>query len=262
MDVTRGLVMSALVVTACSGTTQKPPEDARRVTAPGDGAGAADAAAARPDAAPAHVTGDLQIRVEWVDVPGAARSSPGTTACGTARAPAVAPTTTWGIPDVVVFVDNAPIALGPAHVRLADCALVPRVAVGSTLVVDSAADRPARLTISDRGLASDPDAKHERSAPRTIALPIAGHAVTMPLDRGVVYELATEGKHAETSWVIAAPAAITDASGGVMIDDVPPGSYTVRAWLPPRSGQRALSAMGTLTVGAGELAALTLQLAP
>ena len=65
----------------------------------------------------------------------------------------------------MVFVEGAPAITGEAHVRLADCALVPKVVIGSALVVDSTADRPAKVVLSHRAQASDPKAKLEESMP-------------------------------------------------------------------------------------------------
>jgi len=115
------------------------------------------------------------------------------------------------------------------------------------------------------------------AAPRLLRLPIAGHAVAVALDAGGVYELATSAKDPETSWIVAigggssgssavsvstaSAATITDASGQVVLHAVPPGPHAVTAWLPPRAGQPARLARGTVTAVAGQLAELTLQLA-
>jgi len=242
---------------ACSSGKPRTPEDAKRATPPGDAAVvAADAASA-----PKPPSGDVQVRVEWTKVPPAARSSPGKTVCGTARAAAVAPTTTWGIPDVVVIVDGAPGSLGEARVRLADCAPSPRIAIGSALVVDSAADRPAIVALAHRAQVSDLRAEIKSAIPaRTIQLPIAGHAVTAPLTPGAIYELTVA--RGDAAWIIAAQASVTDPSGVVLVRDVPPGVHAVRAWLPPRGDQPARHAHGEVTVVAADLAELTLQLAP
>src|SRR5262245_34352729 len=66
----------------------------------GGGGGSADSGSAgSAGGAMTPKPGDAQIRVEWADVPVAARASPGRTPCNTPRAPSVAPTTTWGVPD-------------------------------------------------------------------------------------------------------------------------------------------------------------------
>lgn len=247
-----------LMLGACSSGKPRSPEDAKRVTPPGDAAIVVVADAA---AAPKTPSGDVQVRVEWTNVPPAARSSPGKTGCGTPRAPAVAPTTTWGIPDVVVIVDGAPGALAEARVRFAGCALSPRISIGNTLVVDSAADRPAAVVLSHRARASDLRVEIKSAIPaRTIQLPIAGHTVTTALEDGAVFEIA--GERGDAAWIVAARAAITDPSGVVLVRDVPPGVHAVRAWLPPRGGQPARHAVGEVTVVDGDLAELALQLVP
>lgn len=255
MGVTRGAWL--VIAAACSSGKPRTPEDAKRVTPPGDAAIVPTDAPAAPRAP----SGDVQVRVEWTNVPPAARSSPGKTACGTPRAPAVAPTTTWGIPDAVVIVDGAPGALADARVRLADCALSPRIAIGSTLVIDSAADRPAKVVLSHRARASDLRVEIKSAIPaRTIQLPIAGHAVTTPLAEDAVFEVTTD--KGDPAWIVAARAAVTDPSGVVLVRDVPPGVHAVRAWLPPRGDQPARHAAGKVTVVEGDLAELTLQLVP
>lgn len=252
------LAVCALLL-GCSSNKARPVEDAKHpapVTPVGPDA--TTTAAPKP---PAATTGDVSVRVEWEKVPAAVRASPGPTACGPPRRPQVSPSTTWGIGEVLVIVDDAPGTPGEAHVRLADCALVPRIAIGASLVIDSAADRPAKLAIRDRRRAADLDAKLETPS-RPVLLPIAGHAVTVSLEAGAVYEIAAEGKDAETAWIVAANGAVTDPSGVVLVKDVPVGVHAVRAWLPPRAGQPARHAEGKVTVAAGDLAELTLQLVP
>ena len=213
--------------------------------------------------------GDVQIRVEWANVPAAARASPGRTPCNTPRAPSVAPTPTWGVPDAVVILDGARAAAGEARVVLADCALLPRVAIGASLVVESATERPASVRLAKRADLTKLDAVPAAAAagsaaPRTLRLPIAGHAVAVSLEAGGVYELATTAKDPETSWIVAAvlsAAAVTDAAGQAVLRAVSPGPHAVTAWLPPRAGQPARLARGTVTAVAGEVTELTLQLA-
>ena len=247
-----------VALAACSSSKRRSPEDAKRATPTGDAAMAVSADALVQPKSP---SGDVQVRVEWTNVPPAARSSPGKTGCGTPRAAAVAPTTTWGIPDAVVIVDGAPGRLGEAHVRLADCALTPRIAIGSTLVVDSASDKPAKLVLSHRARASELRVEIKSAIlARTIQLPIAGHAVRAPLAEDAVFELAIN--KGDPAWLVAAQAAVTDPSGVVLVRDVSPGVHAVRAWLPPRGDQPARHAVGQVTVVDGDLAELTLQLAP
>ncbi|HEX3765407.1 MAG TPA: hypothetical protein VHW23_42220, partial [Kofleriaceae bacterium] len=164
---------------ACGGKPR--PEEAALPPAHGDAApGDAAAGDAAPGdaaaAAPRDTTGDLQVRVEWPDVPVAARSSPGRTPCGTPRTPSVAPTTTWGIPDALVVVEGAPRPAAPptARVTLADCMLTPRIATAAALAITSALDHPARLVLRRRGTLEQLGA----GEPVPVQLPIAGHTVT------------------------------------------------------------------------------------
>ena len=238
-----------VVVAACSSNKPRAIEDAPAT--PREAAVIVDAAPPAIDAPPG-ATGDLQVRVEWKDVPIAMRASPGRTACNTPRAPVVAPTTTWGIPDVIVVIDGMRVPARTARVVLADCALSPRVSAATEAVVASAADRPARVTISKRGTLAGL-AKLDDGSPRTIYLPIAGHTVAMPLEEGGVYELAADG---EKAWIVAATnAGVTDANGHFVVRDLAPGSYPVTAWLPTRKPVK-----GTATVTANDLAELVLQL--
>ena len=231
------LRFALVALVACSGSKTKI-EDAKPVLHPADAAvRAADAAAA---GAAAAGNGDASIHVEWHDVPLEARK-PGP--CG----PQVSPTTTWGIPDVVVTIDAPGTA--PARsprVTLDTCLRPPvQVATGSVTVA-SAALQPAKLTLAKDGGAATP-----------IELPIAGHEVVVPLSPGR-YELAAGSAHA---WVVAAPtpwAAVTDATGVAVLRDLPSGTHAVTAW-SPASGR---SAKGEVTVSAGQLADVTLQLQP
>jgi len=259
-----GCVVAAM---ACSG----PPRDEAAGAGGGGAASGASAvgAAARSGsatggrAAPAPArpsTGELQIRVEWRDVPVAARSSPGRTPCGTPRAASVAPTTTWGIPDALVLVDGAPRPAAPpvARVTLADCALAPRIAAGAGLAITSAVERPAKLVLRKRGAID----RLEDGAGVPVLLPIAGHTVAAALDAGAIYALETDAADPEVAYIAALPAQISDATGHVIVRDLAPGAHAVTAWLPPRAGQPARTGRGSATVVAGELAELTVVLAP
>ena len=286
MVISRLLLLAAAATAACS---VKPRSDGAGSSGPpGSGAagssgsagsaadtgsagstGSAAAAAVGSAARAASKLGEIQIHVEWADVPAVARSSPGRTPCNTPRATPVSPTPTWGIPDAIVIVDGARADSAESRVVLADCALSPRAAVGSSLVIESAADRPASVALSKRGELSKPESVARgpaAGAPRLLRLPIAGHAVSVSLDPGALYELATADKDPETAWLAAPPsgaaAAVTDTSGQAMLRDVPPGPHAVTAWLPPRAGQPARLARGTVTAAPGQLAELTLQLAP
>lgn len=260
MDVRSGGVLSRLgllVVVACSGTKSAPKkaiEDAH------GSAPAADAAVPAADG-----PGDVQIRVEWKDVPLAARMSPGRTPCNTPRPPAVTPTTLWGIPDVFVVVEVAGAARGSrqaARITREPCGLVPRVAITSgTLILASATEAPARVSVQEvgalplGGTIADPQ-------PRTVYLPIAGHEVSLGVDSGTIVRVSDDP---EDAWVIATEnpfVAITDRSGSAVLRDLPAGTHAVTAWLPPRSGQPARTARGNVTVTPGALAEVTLDISP
>ncbi len=258
--VVRVLVGFAIAaIAACSGKPR--PEEAMHVPAHddaaiGDGRSSPDARAARP------ATGDLQIRLEWPDVPVAARSSPGRTPCNTPRTPSVAPTTTWGVPDALVIVAGAAPPLAGAHITLADCTLTPRLAVGGTLAITSAVDRPAKLVLRKRGTVANLE-QLAGGEPASVMLPIAGHTVTTALEPAAIYSLETNAAEPEVAFVVSVPGGyVTEASGQVIAHDLAVGSHAVIAWLPPRAGQPARLGRGTATVVSGELTELTITLAP
>ncbi len=256
-----------VLLAACSGGKSHAvtADDAKHVAVPVLPAG--DAAAV----APAGEVGDAAIHVAWKNVPVVVRSSPGRTPCNTPRAPAVAPTTTWGVPDAFVIIDpsappsgaavrgQAPAVdgapAGEARIVLADCALAPRAAAAASLIVASNLDRPAQLVLRERGT---PEALID-GTPVAIQLPIAGHAAAVALTAGKVYELAAGD---ETAWLVAARALVTDATGTATWRDLPVGKHAMTAWLPPRAGQPAKLAHGTVEVLAGALADATIDLAP
>lgn len=263
--------LALAMLAACSGKPR--PDDSLPTHHDGGsamGAGSAAPAAGSASAAPkrpATGVGDLQIRVEWRDVPVVARTSPGRTPCGTPRAPSVAPTTTWGVPEALVVVEGAPAAPpAPARVTLRDCALAPRIVVGESLALTSAADRPASVVLRKHGelakLASG--AKGEGEAV-PVQLPIAGHTITAALDADSIYSLETGAAAADIELAYIIPlrgAYVTEANGQVTVHDLPVGSHAVTAWLPPRAGQPARVARGTATITDGDLAEVALTLAP
>ena len=242
-----------LLFAACSGSKSRP-EDARHVPhePPRDALVATDA--------PATGDGDVQIRVEWKDTPVIARQSPGRNACGAAKAASVAPTTTWGVPEVFVALDipGSP-ATHDAHLLLQDCVLSPRIAIaGSALTLESGVSEPAKVSLHEVGKL--PFGGNLTDAARTVYLPIAGHEVVATLEPGALYRVDSDDSAA---WIVAADRpyfAITEANGQVILRDVPVGAHPVTAWLPPRGDQPARIAQGTVTVVAGGLAEVTLDL--
>jgi hypothetical protein len=264
-DAARGVAARGEPAAVGDGGASATAGDAGAATAGPGRAATGDAAAGAGSAV--EGTGDLQVRVEWADVPVAARTSPGRTRCNTPRAPSVTPTTTWGVPDVLVIADGVaaapPAGTAPtagarsARITLADCALSPRVAVGDSLAITSAVDRPAKLVLRKRGTV-------DRLAPGTpipVMLPIAGHTVTVALDPGAIYSLETDDPDPEVAFVAAiAGAFVTDATGHAMIRDLAAGAHAVTAWLPPRGAQPARVGQATTTVAAGDLEELTVKL--
>jgi hypothetical protein len=284
--VTLGRAIGVVVIAAaCSGKPR--PEDATHSAAARGDAASSDAggdavidattaaAGGRASAAGSGAvgsaargaTGDLQIRVQWPDVPVTARSSPGRTPCRTPRAPSVAPTTTWGIPDALVLVEGAPPSGPPriAQVTLADCALTPRLVVGASLAVTSAVDRPAKLVLRKRG--SVDDLGHLVAGdPIPVQLPIAGHTVTVALDAGAVYSLETDARDPEVAIIVgisdSKDVRVSDASGHAHARALAPGRHAITAWLPPRAGQPSHLGRGAAQIAAGELTEVTVDLTP
>jgi len=259
-------LLAFALVAACSGNKAKAIEDAKSAPKP-----TVDAA---PPIAPAVVhgyrvdttvkTGDVKVMVEWKDVPQALRAPGPATTCGTPRVPALAPTTMWGVPDVLLVVDvDHGKAYSPGQPRLVleECDFTPRALVaGPTLLVASAMMVPVAVSITE--LAKPLGGAAVAGKPRTIQLPIAGHEVAVSLDPDTVYALALGSD--DVAVVVSATTpylAVTDASGGATLRDVPVGTHPVRAYLPARSGGEAKTTAGTITVAAGALAEITLDLA-
>jgi hypothetical protein len=240
---------------ACGATGH--PEDEHAVASGSAMTGdAAAVVASDAGSAVASGTGQVAVRVEWKDVPIAARASPARTNCGTPRLPAVAPTTMWGIPELAVVVDRGTTPGGEARIVAGDCALTPRIAAGNRLVIASAIQAPAALTLIAHG-----DDLHalRAGASRSILLPIAGHEVAVALEPGV-YELVNNG---ESAWIVAKPgAAITDATGLATVE-APAGATAVTAWLPGAGRFGTARMAGTsATVVAGQTVEITVDLVP
>jgi len=158
-----------------------------------------------------------------------------------------------------VIVEGAAPPVAAARLTFADCAIAPRMAVGAALAITSAADRPAKLVLRKRGTFDHLVV----GEPLPVMLPIAGHTVTASLDAGSLYSVATDTSEPEISFIAAVPDGyVTEANGQVIAQDLAAGSHAVTAWLPPRAGGSARIGRGTATVVVGELAELTVTLAP
>jgi hypothetical protein len=261
--VTRAAVAMAWSL-ACSGSATPTPTPTPESGSVSRGSGSGS------DSGPVSGSGDLQVHVEWHDVPTALRASPGRTACNTARPAALAPSTTWGIPDVVVLVDAGAPSAQDARVVARRCELAPALQVvgtGATLEVASEAEQPLALGL-DRYAAPDTvvaaGAALGSATRMPIQLPVIGHAVAIALAEAVVDAVTAPGSDEDAAWVVAWPhaAAVTDRDGVAALRGLPAGGHAVVAWLPPRAGQPARVARGSATVVAGQLADATLSIAP
>ncbi len=264
----RRLPLPVLWMAACS---SKSPvvEDARSIKPLTRDAGAP------PSTAPARVEaqlgqGDVQIRVEWKDVPAAARASNARTPCGSPAVPAVSPTTTWGIPEALAIVgvrtppseSGAGIGGNESRVVFDGCAFSHRIVIARTaLVVASASFAPEALSFTPTPV---PRSVATGSAVPVGSLPIhlsvIGHELEIPLAKDTVYVL---GAGSEAATVVAAPTpyyGVTEANGQVVLRGIPTGDHPVTAWIPARSGQPARLAAGTVTVRANELAEVTIDM--
>jgi hypothetical protein len=253
---------------ACSGkTTTKAIEDARHPQPHTDAQPEAHMPTGPYRVDTSSKTGDVQVRVEWKDVPATLRASAGRAACGEPAQPALAPTTTWGIPEVFVEIETDHGKAPPedtARVEVSACGIAPRVAItGPTVAIASTAEEPLRLHLHPTNklpLGTElPDV-----AATEIDLPILGHEAIATLEPGRVYQLAlVDSPGSEHAAIISATTpytAVTEANGQVIVRDVPIGTYPVRAWLYPRDNAPSKIANGTVTVTDGALAEVTLDL--
>lgn len=272
--------VAVCLIAACSGGTANKPhvvEDARAGAVVIPVASAPARPPSQPSSGPyrvepgAFAKGDAQVRVEWKDPPLEARASGGRTKCNTAKVPAVAPTTTWGIPDVIVMIDvdhgKDFAAVGPPRIVIAKCELAPHVLVVAPrvpLIVASGSAQPQQLDYSTlepaHTLALPPEQFAKAALAKPILLPIIGHEVALTLDPDAIVAVRAE----EDLAIVVTPTqpyyAVTETNGQIVLRDVPVGTFAVRALLPARGGQLARVAHGTVTVAAGGLAEVTLSL--
>jgi hypothetical protein len=267
----RAIVLVALV--ACGGKAAVEDGHTGSAGSGGSAGSAGSAGSGTGTGTGSSAAGDLQIRVEWPDVPVAMRASPGRTPCKTARLPYVAPSTTWGVPDVILLVDGLAPPAATVRIVAKDCVLSPRVAVapaGSTLALASETETPLLLSVMHTG---DPhDDKTLAAVIETpgslpdivdrVQLPVVGHTATLSLGKPAADAIYSDAPDSDGAWVVTwpGPSAVTDAAGQATLRGLTPGKHAVVAWLPPRAGQGAMVARGTADVSAGVLAELTLTL--
>jgi len=217
----------------------------------------------------------ITVKVLWPAAPADVRASPGYTACHTPRRARARIHTLHGVAGAMVVLDGVaagkapPAVAKPVRLTVRDCAIGPVATVASRLgaalelqTQDTAHElvvtRTGKPWLEDDGLlAPVPLARAQ--------LPVVGHTVALPLDEPGAIRVAADGADADAAWVLVPPhpyAGITDDVGQLALRAVPPGEYTVVAWLPPAAGFPAQRAVANVTVKPGEDADATLTFAP
>ncbi len=204
----------------------------------------------------------LTVKVLWPTATAAVRASPGYTACHTPRRARARVGTLHGVAGAMVVLDvgagKAPPPVAAIRVTVRDCASTPAALaaprLGSTLEIQSQdvahevfVERTGKPWLEDDILL----------APVTLArthLPVIGHTVAVPLDEAGAIRVVTDGAADDATWVLAPPhpyAGVTDDEGAILLRDVPAGTFTIVAWLPPAGGQPAQRATASVTIAAG-----------
>ena len=234
-----------------------------------------DAGARRDAAAPSG--GGVEIRVEWKGAAAAVRTSPGRNACNGARRGRAKVHTLWGVANAVVILGEpgapgAPAKAEPVMLTIADCELGPAVAVAAgapTSIRIYDADQRQHVVriepvVAIEQLADAPVEAAGKDAVRAV-LAWAGAEVEVPVVAPGAIGVATMAAPEDVAWVVVAPATgrvgITDETGAVGFEGVPPGTYPVTAWLPPAAGQKAKLVDGTVTIEDGRTAKITIDVA-
>ncbi|HVV87098.1 MAG TPA: hypothetical protein VHE35_28860, partial [Kofleriaceae bacterium] len=153
----------------------------------------------------------------------------------------------------------------PVRLTVRDCAIAPAVAVvrgaGGALEVQTQDDAAHAVVLDELGPlgAQGLAAGAPRSTTRA-RLPAWGHTISLPLPDAGVRRVVADGGDPAYVVVTEEDAALTGDDGAAALEQVPAGTYTVLAWLPPSAGQPAVLATGQATVVAGARAELTLKL--
>lgn len=216
----------------------------------------------------------LSVKVLWPTAPASVRASPGYTSCHSPRRARARIGTLHGVAGAMVVLDGItagkpPPAARPVRLAIRDCIIDP-VAVaaprlGGALELQTQ-DLAHSVTVVRTGKPWLED--DIKLAPVTLAsaqLPVIGHTVTVPLDEAGAIRVVTDGAADDAAWVLAPPhpyAGITDDVGALALHAVPPGTYTLVAWLPPAAGFPELRAVTNVTVKAGEDTEATITFAP
>ena len=98
-------------------------------------------------------------------------------------------------------------------------------------------------------------------APTRASLPAWGHTIALPLAEAGAWHVATDDEP-DRAWVVVTggAAAVTAPDGSATLGQVPPGTHTVTAWLPPSGAWPAVIARADATVVAGETVQLTVRM--
>lgn len=157
----------------------------------------------------------------------------------------------------------------PVRLTIRDCAIAPVATLaprlGASLELQTQ-DTAHAVAVTRTGTPWRED--DVEPAPVTLAsaqLPVLGHTVAVPLDAPGAVRVVVDGAADDAAWVLVPPhpyAGITDDVGQLALRGVPPGDYTVVAWLPPAAGFPALRAVTRVEVEPGKDADATLTFAP
>lgn len=284
------LVLLCVALAGCAGkggsTPRRDAGDAGAVTtpnvvdAPGPSGPTADGTTPPYALAPTDTDGGIagaatvSIKVLWPTGPAAVRASPGYTKCHTPRRARARIGTLHGVAGAMVVLDGItagkpPPAAKPVRLTIRDCSIDP-VAIaaprlGTALEIQTQ-DTAHAVTVVRTG---KPWLENDiKLAPVTLAsaqLPVMGHTVAVPLDEAGAIQVSVDGAADDAAWVLAPPhpyAGITDEVGQLALRGVPPGTYTLVAWLPPAAGFPELRTTTSVTVKAAEDAEATLTFAP
>ncbi|HUQ03837.1 MAG TPA: hypothetical protein VM261_15175 [Kofleriaceae bacterium] len=217
--------------------------------------------------------GSLTVKVLWPTAPAAVRASPGYTSCHTPRRARARIGTLHGVAGAMVVLDGIPAGKAapgakPLRLTMRDCAIDPVASLarlGGSLEIQTQ-DVAHSITVVRVGKPWLED--DIKLAPVTLAstqLPVLGHTVSVALQEPGAIQVAMDGAADDAAWVLVPPhhyAGVTDDVGALGLRDVPPGSYTLVAWLPPAAGFPEQRAVANVVIKAGEDAEATLTFAP
>jgi hypothetical protein len=272
------VLILAMLLAACPGKgTSTPRRDAGDAGATTGSAPILDAAATADSDGDGGAAGagksTLSVKVLWPTAPAAVRASPGYTSCHTPRRARARIGTLHGVAGAMVVLEGVAAgkpatAAKPVRLTIRDCSIDPvagMARVGAALEIQTQ-DRAHEVMVVRVGKPWLED--DIKLAPVTLAgtqLPVVGHTVAVALDEPGALQVAVDGAADDAAWVLVPPhayAGVTDDVGALGLHDVPPGTYTLVAWLPPAAGFPAQRAVANVTVKAGENTEATITFAP